>query len=122
MDDAIARLLLTGELGDVLALELDRRFELSRIWAGGPRVFCFRYPTGELVWTKNSSAGGRASMVVEGDLLLVAKGGKIDCYQLDGKWLWTQLLEGHGRGAIAMGVPGTWAQADDGGANAEHAW
>lgn len=72
-----------------------------------------RYPTGELVWSVSTSVRGRATLLLEGGLLLVAKGGEIEAFGLDGNPVWRNRFKGKGTGNAVLGVPGNVAQADD---------
>ena len=55
---------------------------------------------------------GRATIVIEPDVIVVAKSGYIDAYGHDGRHFWTQPLTGMGVGATALGFPGNVAQAE----------
>lgn len=81
--------------------------------AASAMIFCLSYPDGEQLWTADTSASGRSSIVVEGDRVFVSKGGEIDCYTLDGKRVWSQALKGAGVGRTAIGVPHNVVQSDD---------
>jgi outer membrane protein assembly factor BamB len=81
--------------------------------AQSAKVFCFRYATGEQMWTAKTSSMGRASIVIEGDKVFVSKGGEVDCFSLDGTKLWSQGLKGKGIGTAAIGFPGNIVQGDD---------
>lgn len=74
---------------------------------------CLRYPTGKLVWSVDTQEAGRATLLLDGERLIVAKAGVIECFSLSGKVLWFNGFKGKGRGAIALGYPGHVAQADD---------
>ncbi|WP_438010758.1 PQQ-binding-like beta-propeller repeat protein [Sorangium sp. So ce321] len=77
-------------------------------------VACLRYPTGELLWqSQTAQVHGRATLLLEGDRLFVAKGGEIQCFSLTGQSLWYNRFKGKGIGAVAMGVPDNTAQSDD---------
>jgi len=84
--------------------------------AGGKSVFCFRYPTGRKLWYAETSAPGRATMLVQGAHLFVAKGGEVECFTHDGAKLWTQALPGRSQDNITLALPGLVAQADNAGA------
>lgn len=84
--------------------------------AQSAKVFCYRYASGELLWSASTSSSGRATIVVEGDRVFVSKGGEVDCFSLDGSKLWTQRLPGKGVGTAAIGFPGNIVQGDDRGA------
>lgn len=99
-----------GGYGEVALASAHGRVVAS---AQSAKVFCYRYATGELVWTASTSSMGRASIVIEGDKVFVAKGGEIDCFSLDGAKLWTQALKGKGIGTAAIGFPGNIVQGDD---------
>jgi outer membrane protein assembly factor BamB len=89
------------------------RFGLLVVSADGARAFRLDYRTGETVWAAATRASGRATILIEPDLVVVAKGGYADAFDHDGKPLWTQGLEGYGHGRLALAFPGNVAQADD---------
>lgn len=71
------------------------------------------YLTGEeLARIQTSGGKGRASMLVDGDVLIVGKEGRIDCYTLDGDYRWENGLKGLGYGELALGFPDNVRQAD----------
>jgi len=76
---------------------------------------CLRYPTGEVVWSAESRAYGRPSMVLEGDRLLVGRGGEVECYTRSGQFLWHNPFKGKGAGPVALATPSSAAQADQSG-------
>ncbi|WP_437603167.1 PQQ-binding-like beta-propeller repeat protein [Sorangium sp. So ce590] len=76
-------------------------------------IACLRYPTGELLWQAETATQGRATLLLEGDRLFVAKQGEIECFSLTGQSLWHNRFKGKGMAAVALGVPGNVAQADD---------
>lgn len=90
-----------------------QRYGLLIVSASRERVYRLDYRTGKTVWTKNTSSAGRATIVVESDLIVVAKGGYVDAFDHDGAALWRQPLRGKGLGRVALGFPGNLAQADD---------
>ncbi|XXX81546.1 PQQ-binding-like beta-propeller repeat protein [Sorangium sp. So ce134] len=75
-------------------------------------IACLRYPTGELLW-QAPTAHGRATLLLEGDRLFVAKQGEIECFSLTGQSLWHNRFKGKGMGPVALGVPDNVAQSDD---------
>jgi hypothetical protein len=75
-------------------------------------VYCIDYLTGELLWEKPTQHKGRATILIEPDQIVCAKGGGIDCFAPDGRRLWRQPLEETGYGRIALAYPGNSAQAD----------
>jgi outer membrane protein assembly factor BamB len=77
-------------------------------------VFCLDYATGELRWrSATSGLHGRATLLVDGDRVVVAKGGGLDGFQLaTGERLWN--VKNLGTGSVALGVPGRVRQADAG--------
>jgi outer membrane protein assembly factor BamB len=83
--------------------------------AMGGFLFCLDYATGELRWkTATTGLHGRATMLVDGGRIIVAKGGAVDCYTLaTGERLWH--AQNVGTGSAALGVPGRVRQADAGG-------
>ncbi|AUX32111.1 MULTISPECIES: PQQ-binding-like beta-propeller repeat protein [Sorangium] len=76
-------------------------------------VACLRYPTGELLWEAKTATHGRATLLLEGDRLFVAKQGEIECFSVTGQSLWHNRFKGKGMGPVALGVPGNVAQSDD---------
>lgn len=80
--------------------------------ADGAMIFCLDYLTGAERWRSPTTAGGRATIVMEPDQIVCAKGGYIDCFDPDGHHLWSQPLRGFGVGRVSLGLPGNVAQAD----------
>ncbi|WP_437785617.1 outer membrane protein assembly factor BamB family protein [Sorangium sp. So ce1097] len=76
-------------------------------------VACLRYPTGELLWETKTAMQGRATLLLEGDRLFVAKLGEIECFSLTGKSLWHNQFKGKGMGPVTLGVPDNVIQSDD---------
>lgn len=70
------------------------------------------YTTGAITWSAHTHSSGRATILVERDVIICAKGGYLDCFAHGGKKLWTQPLTGLGMGNVALGFPGNVAQAD----------
>ncbi len=102
---------LPGGSGGEVYLVVDS----TRVFASalGSRLFCLDYLTGNTVWEVDCRSG-RASIVVDGDLVVLAKEGHVDCYdRATGRHLWNNPLRGLGYGRIALGFPGNVAQADD---------
>jgi outer membrane protein assembly factor BamB len=78
-----------------------------------PRLFCLEYATGKIFWEAETTGGGRASIVVEGKHIFVAKGGEVNCFDWKGKRRWSQPLSGAGRGRAALGFSDNVRQADE---------
>jgi hypothetical protein len=93
------------------------RYGVLVVSASGKRIFRLDYYTGKTLWEVTTTASGRATIVVEHDCIVVAKGGYIDCFEHEGKRRWKQPLKGMGLGRVAMGFPGNVAQADDPGSD-----
>jgi outer membrane protein assembly factor BamB len=83
--------------------------------ASGRMVFCLDYLTGKTRWEQTTSAHGRASIVIEPDIIICSKNGYTDAFDPRGTMLWSQPLSGKGTGSIALGFPGNVIQADDAG-------
>ncbi|WP_437971216.1 PQQ-binding-like beta-propeller repeat protein [Sorangium sp. So ce260] len=81
--------------------------------AGFSRVSCLHYPTGELRWEVKAATQGRATLLLEGDRLFVAKQGEVECFSLTGQSLWHNQFKSKGMGPVALGVPDNVAQPDD---------
>jgi outer membrane protein assembly factor BamB len=73
------------------------------------------YQTGETLWERPTRDTGRATILVEPDLIVVGKGGYLNAYDHHGKPLWFQELRGRGLGRLALAFPGNLAQADEAG-------
>jgi outer membrane protein assembly factor BamB len=76
-------------------------------------LVCLRFPTGEVLWSVPTKVTGRATAILEGDLVFVGKGGEIECFSLGGQSLWHEKFKGKGAGEVSLGVPGNVAQADE---------
>jgi outer membrane protein assembly factor BamB len=70
------------------------------------------YATGAIKWSARTQNPGRATILIERDVIICAKAGYLDCFSHGGKKLWTQPLTGFGEGRVALGFPGNVAQAD----------
>jgi outer membrane protein assembly factor BamB len=79
----------------------------------GSKLFCLDYLTGQTRWEQTTQRSGRATVLVEPEQIVCAKGGYVDCFSPDGRLLWQQPLKGAGLGRMALGYPGNVAQADD---------
>jgi outer membrane protein assembly factor BamB len=75
-------------------------------------VYCLDYATGATRWQQHAQARGRATVVVEPDLVACVRAGYVDAFAPDGSVLWRQPLSGAGQGAAAIGFPGNVVQAD----------
>ena len=77
-------------------------------------IACFRYPTGEKLWSADSATSGRPTVLLDGDRLFVGRMGEVECWSLSGTRLWHEPFKGFGMGPVAIGVPDRVAQADHG--------
>jgi outer membrane protein assembly factor BamB len=91
------------------------RYGVLVVSAGGKQVFRLDYTTGATLWSAPTRSEGRATIVIEPDLIVIAKGGYIDAFSHAGQHYWQQPLTGLGTGRIALAFPGNVAQADDAG-------
>lgn len=99
-----------GGFGDVF---LAMRYGCVVASAREAKVFCLDYLTGATRWESPTGGIGRATIIVEPELILVGKGGYVDAFDHDGKRLWSQDLPGKGVGGVALGCWGNVAQSDD---------
>lgn len=83
--------------------------------ASGGFLFCLDYATGDVRWkTRTSGLHGRATVLLDGDRVVLAKGGAVDCFAMaSGERLWS--VPNFSTGSAALGVPGRVRQADAGG-------
>ena len=102
---------LTG--GGFGAVDLATDGEIVIASAAGQRVFAIALASGQTLWCVATSAPGRATIVLEGERIFVAKGGFVDAFSRSGELLWKQGLPGLGTGRAALGFPGNLRQADD---------
>jgi outer membrane protein assembly factor BamB len=75
-------------------------------------IHCLHYRTGTSRWRGDTQATGRATVLIEADQIICAKGGYVDAYSPDGRLLWQQPLRGAGTGTAAIGYPDNVVQAD----------
>ena len=117
LDPASGAILWKNDLsgGGYGSVDLASDGEVVVASAGGNRVFAIAYPTGATLWAASTTAHGRATIVIEGERIFVAKGGSVDAYSRSGEKLWTQGLPGLGTGRAALGFPANLRQADDAG-------
>ncbi|MBI5516275.1 MAG: PQQ-binding-like beta-propeller repeat protein [Deltaproteobacteria bacterium] len=99
-----------GDGGEVFLVVTD---EVVLASSDAPELWCLDYTTGKALWQSPTTGRGRATIVLDRDQVVVAKGGYVNCFDRTGKHLWSNLLKGYGTGRIALGFPGNVAQADD---------
>lgn len=115
LDPSTGRVLWEQQLdqaGNPTALVITESFIYAATYG---TLACLRYPTGKLVWSVDTRTPGRATLMLDGQRLIVAKAGVIECFSLAGQGLWHNEFRGKGQGAVALGHPGIVVQADDGG-------
>jgi len=72
----------------------------------------FRYPTGEELWTASAPGVYGATLLVEGDRVVVATAeGEIACFTTTGERLWNNGFKGKGQGVVALATPNGAVQA-----------
>jgi outer membrane protein assembly factor BamB len=128
-------LLIIGIKGHAIALDRATggerwRARLEESWGGSPveflvsggvvyatgssqDVYWLDYATGrELRRAQTTASGGRATMVLDGDVLIVARAGSIDCFSADGAKRWHNGLQGLGQSSVSLGFPDNVRQGD----------
>lgn len=84
----------------------------ARIYAVASCVLhVLEYPTGKLVTTTKVPTTHGTFTLLDGRLY-AAGHGEVACFDLEGRLLWHDAFSGHGEGAVALGVPGYFAQGD----------
>ena len=101
---------LDGAGFGVVEIALERDIVLACPASGS--IFCLEYASGTLRWkAATSGLHGRATMLVDADRVVVAKGGALDCFALtSGERLWN--VRNLGTGSVALALPGRVRQAD----------
>jgi outer membrane protein assembly factor BamB len=56
---------------------------------GSRSLHCLDYSTGRIFWSARTTDTGRTQTLVDGPYIYVARGGTIDCFDLDGRGRWT---------------------------------
>jgi outer membrane protein assembly factor BamB len=100
--------------GDDAEVYVALRYGVLAVSAFRARIFVLDYQTGEPRWTAQTSSSGRATIVIEPDLIVCAKGGEIDCWDHEGRHLWTRGVPDETPSRAALAFPGNVAQADAG--------
>ena len=81
--------------------------------ASAARVFCLHRWTGETVWSAKTNGLGRATLLLDGDKVIVGKSGWVDCFRCaDGAVIWSRDLQKLGKTSMALGLTHTVVQAD----------
>ena len=95
------------------------RHDVLVVSADANQVYRLDPLTGDTRWRAPTSGEGRATIVIEPDCIVVGKGSRIDCFDLDGHRLWSRAVSGGGKGhwRAALGFPGNVAQADEPGSS-----
>lgn len=99
-----------GGLGEVFVA---CRYGVLAVSADERCLFRLDYATGQTLWSAPTHGRGRAAIIIEPDVIVVAKGGVVDAFSHAGQHYWTQPLTGLGHGSVAVAFPGNVAQADD---------
>jgi outer membrane protein assembly factor BamB len=115
LDPATGKILWKNDLsgGGYGAVDLASDGEVVYASAAGNRVFAIEVASGKTLWNGQTTAHGRATIVIEGERIFVAKGGFVDAYSRSGELIWNQGLPGLGTGRAALGFPGNLRQADE---------
>jgi outer membrane protein assembly factor BamB len=82
----------------------------------GKVLACLEYPSGTWIGATplpGKYAGGRPTMVLQGEALYVATTASVTCFDNAGQVVWHDPFEGLGFGSMALGFPGNVRQADD---------
>ena len=101
-----------GGMGEVF---LGFRYGVLAVSARGDDLFRLDYLTGQTLWRASTTGSGRATILVEPDMIIVGKGGYLDAFDHHGRRGWQQRLSGRGVGGIAIALPGNVAQSDESG-------
>lgn len=85
------------------------------LMASSTEAFVYRidYKTGATVWRVETKASGQAQIVIESDCITVAKGGYLECFDLEGHRLWRRAYPNKWSGALAFGYSGNILQAGE---------
>jgi outer membrane protein assembly factor BamB len=77
------------------------------------KIFCLDYQTGNERWSAAPEGTGRASLLLEADQVVCAKGGTIHAFgHATGSLLWKATVAGS-EAVCAIGYPGNVQQADE---------
>src|SRR5688572_26763761 len=82
------------------------RYGVLVVSSDSSALYRLDYATGATMWQVHTSASGRATIVIEPELIVVAKGGEVDAFDHDGGRRWSNKLAGMGYGRIALAFPG----------------
>ena len=93
------------------AVFLAMRYGLVVVSSESDQLAALDYRTGATRWTARTGAAGRATIVIESDLIVCAKGGWLDAFDHEGRRFWTEEL-GLGAAVMSLGFPGNVVQAD----------
>jgi len=116
LDIATGRELWRNEIPGAGGGTVELLIDNGRVYVALPTtsvVACLDLESGSELWRVRTSTHGRATMLIEGPRLIVARQGYVDCLDRDGNTLWSNGLSGLGVGATAIGVEGNIRQADE---------
>lgn len=72
------------------------------------------YLTGAPLWKAPTTDRGPATIIIEQDRIVCAKGSWVECFDHDGRRRWARSVnQGRGAGGITLALPGNVAQAPD---------
>ena len=79
----------------------------------GATLYCLDFLTGVVRWRRPTRSRGRASILIEPDHIICAKGSIVECVGPRGESMWELEVREGGFQRTALGYPGNVTQADD---------
>lgn len=93
------------------------RYGVLAASADGKALFRLDYATGQEIWAAETRARGRATILIEPDLITCAKGEFVHCFDHDGNERWRRKLPHYApaTASLSLAFPGNLAQSDESG-------
>jgi outer membrane protein assembly factor BamB len=102
------------ELDDRGTVHVAFRYGVLACSAEAAKISRLDYLSGEPLWLATTTGAGPATIVIEQDCIVCAKGGWVDCFDHDGRRIWARHInKGRGAGGVTLALPGNVAQAPD---------
>ena len=76
---------------------------LPLIVSSGAKVTALDRRNGETIWKTDIAAGGRPALLLDGDRLIIAAHGAVECHAIDGRRMWATKVAKQGSVSMAVG-------------------
>jgi outer membrane protein assembly factor BamB len=85
----------------------------THVFAHGYKLHCMSYPSGDVVWEKDSFGPTGCTLIFSEGRLFSGSNGEVTCFSAEnGELLWQNKFPGKGHAEVALGTPFNVMQVD----------